>query len=121
MQGWITSLKRKKHQRAMNKLVRAMNKNIKEDNLWQGRFYMHQVESPQFHIYEDKSGAELWVCLECVDRKTGRTHRKWESVNHWCHFHGYEVWHYMNWFIVEYIEVWSEKPRPGQEGYTNGC
>ena len=29
---------RKKAQRKINKLVRALNQNIREDNLWRGRF-----------------------------------------------------------------------------------
>ena len=56
---WLTSFNRKKHQRRMNRFVRAINKNIANDDLWRGRFVVKQVGTPYFYIYEDKSGAEL--------------------------------------------------------------
>ena len=71
--GWITSLNKKKHQRAMNALVRDMNKNIATDDLWRGRFYVRQIYAPQWYIYNDRSGAELFVHLKFYDKKTGRT------------------------------------------------
>ena len=115
MKGWLCSKKRKRHQRAMNKLVRDMNKNIEKDNLWQGRFYARQVGNSQFYEFQDRSGAELFVGIQCVDRKTGRTYTRWDTVNSWRHMNGWDLWEFMNWFIVEFIEVWSENPRPGEK------
>ena len=109
--SWLTSQNRKVHQRAMNKLVRQLNENIRKDNLWKGRFYVRQIAS-QWHVYEDKSGAELWVVLRFIDRKTGRTYDCAETVNHFRFPSSWKLWEKMNWFIVEYLEVWKENPGP---------
>ena len=101
---------RKVHQRAINKLVRAINRNLENDELWCGRFMVRQTESPQWYRYEDGSGAELLVRLTFIDRCTGRYYVRWESVNHWRGLRatGYEIWHLMNWLITEHWDVWQE-------------
>lgn len=107
---WLTSMDRKVHQRAINRLVRDMNRNLENDDLWCGRFMVRQTESPQWRRYEDGSGAELWVRLTFIDRCTGRYYVRWESVNHWRGLRatGYEIWHLMNWLITEHWDVWQE-------------
>lgn len=107
---WLTSMNKKKHQRAINKLVRAMNRNLEQDDLWCGRFVIRQDESPQWRPYEDGSGAELFVRLRFIDRATGQYYVKWESVNHWrgLRANGYELWKMMNWLITEHWDVWRE-------------
>lgn len=107
--GWLTSKSRKRHQRAMNDLVRDMNANVYNDPLWKGRFYVRQVAA-QWYEYEDKSGAELWVVLRFTDRKTGITHTIAETVNHWRYFGGSHLWWEMNNFIVDKVQVWDENP-----------
>lgn len=107
---WLTSNKAKVHQRRMNKYMRDLNNNIKNDNLWQGRFYIHQV-SRQREVYPDHSGMELWVTLEMVDRKTGYTKQIFDTVNHWTF--GNSLWWEMNNFIVDDVKVWSEDSKPG--------
>lgn len=42
---WLTSQNKKRHQRAINKLVREMNRNLERDELWCGRFMIRQDES----------------------------------------------------------------------------
>ncbi len=96
----------------MTRLIRETNRNIEKDNLWKGRFYVRQVGNAEFIRYDDKSGAELYVKLECVDRKTGKTYIKGESVNHWRIFNGSNLFGFMNWFIVDFVKVWDENPRP---------
>lgn len=110
MTYWLTSMDRKVHQRAINKVVRAMNRNLEQDELWRGRFIVRQDGSPQWRRYEDGSGAELWVRLRFIDRATGRYYVKWETVNHWrgLRANGYEVWYMMNWLITEYWDIWKE-------------
>lgn len=116
---WLTSIKRKRHQREMNKLIRLLNKNIQEDNIWKGRFYVRQIAA-QWYTYEDKSGADLWVVLQFIDKKTGFTYETAESVNHWRLWNGSHLWRAMNDFIVDKTNVWSEEPRPGaKEWYEN--
>ena len=110
MNYWLTSMNKKRHQRAINKLVRTMNRNLEQDDLWCGRFMIRQDESPQWCLYGDGSGAELFVRLRFIDRATGRYYAKWETVNHWrgLRINGYEIWSMMNWLITEYWDVWQE-------------
>lgn len=117
-QRWLTSKNAKVHQRRMNRAMRELNKNIENDSLWRGRFYVHQV-ARQRYVYEDGSGMELWVTLEFVDRKTGRTKQLLETVNYWTSFCSRLFWE-ANTFIVEDVNVWAEDPRPGTpEWYDN--
>ena len=105
---WLTSKNKKRHQRAINKLIRDANKAIEKDDLWFGRFYVSQVYSPQWHIYEDGSGAEYFVHLKFIDKCTGREYICADIVNHWCSGNGWRLWEKMNWFIVEHCDVWNE-------------
>lgn len=117
--GWLTTLNRKKQQRAINKLVREVNKNIEQDELWQGRFYIKQ-DCAEWWIYPDKSGADLCVCLSFIDKKTGVRYSKWDTVNHLRHWNGGVLYWEMNSFIVDRAGVWQENPRPGsKEWYEN--
>lgn len=107
---WLTSKNKKRHQREMNKMVRKANKAIEEDSLWCGRFVIRQVNSPQWNVYYDKSGAEYFVHLEITDRCTGR---KWigaDTVNRWRGPSGscYHLYEFINWFIVNYCNIWEE-------------
>lgn len=61
---------RKKAQRKINKLVRALNTNVREDNLWRGRFIVHQIQD-FWEAFDDGSGGVLTVVLEIRDLKTG--------------------------------------------------
>lgn len=106
MDNWKSSMNRKVHQRALNRLVRTINKSIKEDKLWQGRFYIHQIRSA-WSEYADKSGAELWVVLEFVDTKTGACYRVCDTANHWLFANGNALWWKMNEFIVNYVKAWQ--------------
>ena len=106
--GWLTSKNRKRHQRAMNTMMRQLNRNIEQDELWQGRFYVRQVAS-QWHPYEDKSGGELWIVLRFIDKKTGIAKDVANTVNHWRYFNGSYLWWAMNDFIVKDVNVWHEE------------
>jgi len=111
--GWMYSFNRKKQQRNMNKYVRAINKNIENDDLWRGRFYVRQIDSPIFHVYEDKSGASLeHIHLVITDRMTGKTLDGWDSMNGWCHWGGSHLWRFVNDAIVEGFDVWRNGPDP---------
>lgn len=93
---------RKKAQKKINKHTRALNKNLLEDNLWRGRFYVHQTDA-NWEEFEDGSGGELMVWIEIRDKKTGL-------------YHGFVVSNYNtswklfeegNRFIVEDSGVWD--------------
>ena len=109
MKRWLTSMDRKTHQRAINRAVRAFNKQLEQDDLWNGRFVVRQYEdSPQWCRYEDGSGAELWVKLKFIDRATGRYYVGAHSVNEWRSFNGSRIWRLMNWLITEHWDIWQE-------------
>lgn len=117
--GWLTSKSRKRHQRAMNSIMRQINHNVEKDELWKGRFYVRQIAS-HWYQYEDKSGAELWVVLRFYDKKTGIVKTVAETVNHWRYFNGSHMWWEMNNFIVNTVNVWQEDIQPGsQEWFKN--
>lgn len=102
--GWLSSRNRKRQQRAMNHIMRLLNENIINDDLWKGRFYVRQVGA-QWHEYEDKSGADLFVVLRFYDKETGITRDVAGTVNHWRYINGSRLWREMNDFIVEYVKV----------------
>lgn len=112
---WLTSNNRKRHQRAMNKLMRNLNENIEQDELWRGRFVVRQLAS-HFVPYEDGSGSELWVCLQFLDRLTGTSYEALETVNHWRMWNGGHLFWDMNRFITE-GPVWESDPKPYSPEY----
>lgn len=114
--AWIKSRKRKVHQRKMNELMRLINKNIEQDDLWKGRYIVRQVSS-QWYDYLDGSGSELWVVLRFKDRLTGYTWDTAETVNHWRWINGCHMWKVMNDFIVDRCSTWEQEPRPGTPEY----
>ena len=112
MRRWIYSCNRKRHQRAINKVIRDMNKNIKNDNLWKGRFYCRQIYSPYWERYEDRSGGIMYVNVEFCDKKT---QKRWIQLFNTNDIQGWKFWSAMNDFIVKHIDVWNEEPRPSIE------
>lgn len=104
----LTSLKRKKYQRYINKIVRKLNKNIKNDWVWNGRFTIHQKQS-KFYTYFDGSGAQLYVLLECKDNKTNKTAQQWFETGL---FVESKIWEWVNQCIIENFNVWAEDPNP---------
>lgn len=103
--NWLCSLNRKKYQRRINHYMRLTNKNIEQDNLWRGRFYMRQYGSADFVVYDDKSGADLYLRFILYDRQTGETAiTNWYSVNEVCFLDGHKLFEIMNYFIcrIEY-------------------
>lgn len=102
----ITSMYRKKHQRAINKQMRLVNKLIEEDSLWRGRFVIRQREY-YFGQYRDKSGWYMYNTLEFRDKKTGFTKTICESAHHWL-FGSVMAWD-MNNFIVQDCKVWENE------------
>ena len=110
MKYWLTSMNKKKHQRAMNRLVRSFNKALEQDDLWCGRFVIRQVYSPQWHEYDDGSGAEYFVHLKFIDRCTGQYYIAADQVNCWrgLRANGYKLWEKVNWLITEHWDIWNE-------------
>lgn len=117
--GWLNSNNRKRHQRAVNKIVRKVNKAIEEDPLWRGRFVIRQIQS-RFHHYEDGSGSTLWVLLRFYDKKTGITMDIFESSLEISMWNGTKISWAMNKFITEKCQVWQfEDPRKDKMDYRD--
>ena len=94
---------RKKAQRTINKHVRRLNKNIKEDNLWRGRFIFRQTDS-YWEEFEDRSGGILKVIIEARDLKTGKF---WEFAMD-NYDRGWHLFEKANKFIVDFYGVWKD-------------
>ena len=94
-------LNRKKHQRKVNKLVRQLNNNIKNDCAWLGRFEMRQVHS-DFFVFSDKSGAYLSCYFEIIDKLSNV--RKLINIEE-NQFMEYDLWRAMNDFITEDVRA----------------
>lgn len=111
MMGYRYSTNRKRHQRQVNKVFRALNKNIEKDELWQGRFVARQRAS-YFVQYEDKSGYYLVVVYDFLDKKTGQTSRLYNELG-WSlsFFNGTKLFMQMNDFIVLDCDVWGVKQK----------
>lgn len=92
-----SGLNRRKHQRKVNKLVRQLNNNIKNDWAWLGRFEMRQIHS-DFIIFADKSGAYLSCYFEIIDKLSAQ--RKLIRIEE-NQFMEYDLWRSMNDFITE--------------------
>lgn len=113
--SWKHSLNPKVHQRAVNKILREMNKNIENDELWMGRFFMRQW-ARKVITYEDHSGLFLWLELRLYDKKT-KKYRRWFCDSHdVIGFNGSKVWQKMNDFIVEDLDVWHN-----EDPYNEKC
>ena len=93
---------RKKAQAKINKSVRLMNKNIQNDSLWRGRFYVRQTDA-NWERFEDGSGGLLNVWLEVRDLKTG-VFWGFRIDNY---DRGWHLWEHVNKFIAEYSGVWD--------------
>lgn len=109
---------RKVQQRRMNKIVRKWNRIMEEDGLWRGRFVIRQKEA-YLVPFEDGSGAEFWVKLRIIDKKTGYYDDVYNFANHWAWHIGWEL----NDFITcEYrANAWGQlvDPRDDKTDYRS--
>lgn len=105
---WLTSDNRKRHQRAVNKVFRRLNKHIENDDLWLGRFAVKQDEA-YWIPYEDGSGHYLVIKYHFIDKKTGFTKSYCECSNHLIIWNGSHLFWDMNNFIVQDVDVWRKE------------
>lgn len=113
----------KKIQRKTNSIIRHLNRNIENDDLWRGRFYVYQRDRI-VQPYEDHSGYSVLAIVRFVDKKSGQFYEKAidcfsgsfanKSV-------GWHLWEGMNYFITEEVKVWEEEPdiRTNRVDYTS--
>lgn len=104
---YIYAKNRKKHQRAVNRAIRTINKLIEKDSLWRGRFFIYQRQAI-YYEFEDGSGAEMLFLLEFVDKATGYRALAIADTNEVINHSGWA----MNRFITGYADAWNIKPDP---------
>lgn len=99
---------KKKLQRKMNRDIKKANQTIREDDLWKGRFEIRQIKD-SYHFFEDRSGGILTVKIRMIDKKS----RKWAdcTLTYSHHFNLNHILEALNYFIVEYIDVWTNETR----------
>lgn len=121
---------RKHEQNKCNKIIRALNKNLAQDSLWRGRFYVHQWAA-EFERFDDNSGGYLKLMLDVRDKKTGM-YKRFYTNNYDIRM---DLWTYVNDFIVFDSHVWDDinivkndktnyismKWRPNKEYYDTLC
>lgn len=105
---YIYSRYRKRHQRAINKVVRKINTQIENDPLWRGRFVVRQIDS-SFGTFEDGSGSILHVMLRFYDKKTGITDDVISDSYATSMWGSAKLFWAMNDFIVNTCDVWNSK------------
>ena len=91
------SSQRKKQQRAINRVVRQVNKHIFINS--EERFVIRQISSPKRYY-----GDVYSVVLCITDTKTGVIQIKRGLKSHWCWLNGYHVWEFALEFIKEQLD-----------------
>ena len=98
----------------INKVIRAINKNIENDNLWRGRFVVLN-RAMWIHEYEDGSGVYATIRIAAFDKKTGKYYEQlmdeYDILGAWGNG-SFRLWNFINDFIVDRVKVWSETPSP---------
>ena len=99
---WLTTQKRKKQQRALNKAVRAINNSIEDSIIWQGRFYIYQIATQWYGSNDKNYCNELFVCLKFVDRFSGKSRCEWRTVNEWISNNSFCLYRSLNNFVTHH-------------------
>lgn len=112
---FMTSVNHRKHQRAINKVFKAINKTIYNDELWLGRFAIVQCHTVfNIYKYEDSECGTMYIFYQFVDKKTGRRSRIYHSNTNEILNYSYTILLKMNDFIVKdcYPDVWGAEVKP---------
>lgn len=113
--NWKTSQNRKVHQRALNALMRKINKNIENDPLLKGRYCIRQYRSWWRPYWEERDYYVFYAQFILYDKKKHITYRTdIRSANDWQLLYGCKLWLEMNDFILN-SRIWEENPRPAYE------
>ena len=108
--NWKTSQNRKNHQRALNALARKINKDVRDDPMWKGRYYVRQYRSWWRPYWEEPDYYVFYAQFILYDKKTRKTYLTGiKSANDWQFLGGYKLWREMNDFILD-SGVWQEEP-----------
>ena len=101
---------RKATQRKFNADMRFVNQVIENDDLWQGRFVVHQKKA-NWHSFDDGSGGLLFTIVDFYDKKTKKhtTHMYEKLSGGHFNFSVRKLLRDMNKFIVEDLD-WRNVP-----------
>lgn len=94
---------RKQYQKKLTAALKGVNREIKKDNLWLGRFEIRQGET-HFSKWDDNSGGILYCKIRLVDKATG--YYKDYIIDYFgkqCNWH---LWEMVNKFITVDCAVW---------------
>ena len=105
----MLTLNRKKRQRRFVHYLRQINDNIKNDDLWRGRFEMRQVDAEWIsenikrfttdgREFRDIYGT-LIAKIRITDKLTGKAEEHVVNTNITDILEGYDLWEFMNDFI----------------------
>ena len=103
MKNWKSSTNPKVHQRAINHVLREVNKGIYDDDLWMGRFFVHQIRRD---VLRDRDHLSMVVELRFYDHKTKKYSTEVLTSNEVILWNGSKIWGLMNDFIVDDLDVW---------------
>lgn len=106
---------RKQYQKNLTSALKEVNREIKKDNLWFGRFEIRQGET-HFLKWDDNSGGILFCRMRAFDKATGYyKDYRFEYSGKYC---DWKVWQIVNKFITQDCAVWrSGDPRDQVRDY----
>jgi hypothetical protein len=100
---------RKKYQKNLTSALKIVNRAIRNDELWLGRFEIRQGET-HFLKWDDNSGGILYCRMRVFDKATGyyKDYRFEYAGQYW----DWKLWEIVNKFITVDCAAWrSENPR----------
>ena len=105
----MLTLNRKKRQRRFVHYLRQINDNVKNDDLWRGRFEMRQIdaqwvsENIKRFTTDGREFRDTYVTLiakvRITDKLTGKAEEYFVNTNSTDVLEGYDLWRLMNDFI----------------------
>ena len=104
---------RKNYQRKLNKKIQNINKSLREDTLWKGRFEVRQIDA-FWEKFSDNSGGVIHVIIRLVDKKDGYYKDCIIEYAPWLMGFSWELNSKINEFIVNDCDVWNENPKPSE-------
>lgn len=107
----------RKLQCRVNKVVRAQNKSIENDNLWKGRFVVRQLQA-NIKQYDDNSGWYGHFVMRIYDKKTGLFRDEIFDNYDFERPYGWDFFWFINNFIVDDVKVWEENPSPRDDNFA---
>ena len=91
---------RRIYHRYLNKIIKDMNENIANDDLWKGRFVFHIIAT-EFERFSDGSGGLLHAIIRGYDKAEGYYKDYIIEYAPWLRYSHFDIWKIGNCFITE--------------------